>query len=207
MRESGELVEWDDDRGFGFVRADAGGDRLFVHVKSIRRIATRPRAGDRLTFARGVGRDSRPAAINAEIAGANPLPPPTRPGLPPEVASGNPRAAWRLGAAGLLLAILLCATLAARVPGWLVIAYLGAGVVSIAAYWLDKRAAEAGQWRISEATLHGIDFAGGIIGGLAAQALLRHKTSKPDFGLVTGRVVLIHIFGLAALIAGVFEVP
>lgn len=38
---SGELVQWNDERGFGFI---AGGDgkRYFVHISSIDRIANRP---------------------------------------------------------------------------------------------------------------------------------------------------------------------
>lgn len=48
------------------------GERLFVHIKSIQRIATRPRIGDRLTFTRGTGPDGCPAVASAKI-GANPV--------------------------------------------------------------------------------------------------------------------------------------
>lgn len=54
-------------------------------------------------------------------------------------------------------------------------------------------------------TLHAIDLAGGIAGGLVAQALLIHKTSKAGFALVTFGIALIHAVALTALLAGAFE--
>lgn len=34
MRERGQLVQWNDARGFGFVQGDAGGGRIFVHISA-----------------------------------------------------------------------------------------------------------------------------------------------------------------------------
>jgi uncharacterized membrane protein YsdA (DUF1294 family) len=61
------------------------------------------------------------------------------------------------------------------------------------------------RWRTPERTLHAIDLAGGIAGGLVAQALLIHKTSKAGFALVTFGIALIHAVALTALLAGAFE--
>jgi uncharacterized membrane protein YsdA (DUF1294 family)/cold shock CspA family protein len=196
-RHHGELVDWDDDRGFGFIRADDG-QRLFVHIKSIRRIVNRPRAGDRMSFTVGNGHDGRPAAVNAEIVGANPLDGDAmRRGA---VVPRSPTATLRIGAAALLA---LAATAVAVIHGqslyWLPLLYLGAGVVGIAAYWLDKNAAEAGRWRIPENTLHLIDLCFGVAGGLLAQALLRHKTSKPSFAAVSFVILGVHLAALATL--------
>jgi uncharacterized membrane protein YsdA (DUF1294 family)/cold shock CspA family protein len=206
MSETGELIEWNDDRGFGFVRA-AGGERLFVHIKSIQRIATRPRIGDRLTFTRGTGRDGRPAVASAKILGANPVDPrAARRGI--TVPAQNPmraRTALRFAVAALLLALAFATALIGRGPIWVPVAYLVMGVVSIVAYWVDKRAAENDRWRTPERTLHAIDLAGGIAGGLVAQALLIHKTSKAGFALVTFGIALIHAVALTALLAGAFE--
>jgi uncharacterized membrane protein YsdA (DUF1294 family) len=96
------------------------------------------------------------------------------------------RLAWRLAAAVLLGAAVLVAVSLGRAPRWVAIGYLGIGVVSIALYWADKAAAERGAWRISEATLHAIDFAGGIIGGLLAQAPVLHLVALGalDLGFV-----------------------
>jgi uncharacterized membrane protein YsdA (DUF1294 family) len=82
---------------------------------------------------------------------------------------------------------------------WLPAVYLLVGAVSMLAYWLDKRAARAGRWRIRESWLHGLDLIGGIAGGLVAQELLRHKTSKQSFIVVTGLIAVGHIGALTWL--------
>jgi cold shock CspA family protein len=73
MRETGQLVDWNDERGFGFIRG-AGGERYFVHIKSIEHIATRPFSGDRVDFEKGVDQRGRPRAIKVRILGANSAP-------------------------------------------------------------------------------------------------------------------------------------
>ena len=62
------------------------------------------------------------------------------------------------------------------------------------AYRSDKRSAEAGEWRVPEATLHFIALIGGWPGAFLAQRAFRHKTSKASFQLVFWIVVLIHQF-------------
>ena len=69
-------------------------------------------------------------------------------------------------------------------------------------YWIDKRAARNGRWRVSETNLHAVDLCFGIIGGLAAQEIYRHKTVKPRFVATTWAIALIHVLGLAALALG-----
>lgn len=71
--------------------------------------------------------------------------------------------------------------------------YLLASVVTLAAYWLDKRAAAKGRWRTREKTLHGLAVAGGWPGALLGQRLLRHKTRKRGFQFVTWTIVLAHV--------------
>ena len=197
----GELVEWDDARGFGFIRPDGERDWVFIHIKSIKRIVNRPRPGDRLRFNVGVGRDGRSSAVNAEIIGANPVDPRAaqRGRVAPAPASlSSVRPALTLAITALVAAVLVVAP----ASSWLALLYLGAGVISIAAYWIDKRAAESSSWRIPEKTLHLIDIGFGIAGGLIAQHLLRHKTSKASFATVTYGIAALHLVGLVALAAG-----
>ena len=33
MRLKGTLIEWNDDRGFGFLEPERGGERAFCHIK------------------------------------------------------------------------------------------------------------------------------------------------------------------------------
>lgn len=81
--------------------------------------------------------------------------------------------------------------------GW----YLVVSVVSIAQYWLDKRAAVRGGWRISERTLLVTDLLGGWPGGLLARRWLRHKTRKGSYRLRFALVVAVHIAIWAAFVA------
>lgn len=195
-RQHGELVQWNDERGFGFIAGDDG-ERSFVHISDIGRIATRPCAGDRVSFTLGRGSDGRPAAKEVRIAGANPLNlEARRRGAPAPAAPGI---GGRWVTAGFIVLLALVDWLVGRAPVWLPVVYLVLGLVSIAVYWFDKRAAEADRWRVSEKSLHLIDAIGGIAGGLVAQQLLRHKTSKQSFIVVTVLIAVAHVAVLASL--------
>lgn len=67
------------------------------------------------------------------------------------------------------------------------------GVVAFVAYWRDKRAAVRGAWRVKEATLHWIGAAGGWVGALVAQRVLRHKRKKASFWVVTWGTGVVHV--------------
>ncbi len=180
-----------------------------MHIKSIARIVNRPRVGDRIGFDLGKDRNGRPEAVNAHILGANPVDKRMRErGIE---AHDNPHERWtyglvvRLVAAVTILGLALFEVSFGGAPTWLLWLYIGVGALSAGNYWVDKRAALADRWRTSEAKLHGLDFVGGIVGGLLAQVGLRHKTSKPEFSFVTAGIVFVHVAGLAALIAGYYE--
>lgn len=201
MRKSGQLVDWNDDRGFGFIR-DAEGQRYFVHIKSISRIATRPLIGDQLDFDAVTDWQGRPRATNARIRGANPAP--SRAvrsrGRPPAATAQrfDPRP-WL--AAGLL--VLLGYDLALGLaPLWLGAAYLVMGALSFGLYASDKHYAQTDQWRISETMLHSIDLGFGIVGGLLAQSRFRHKTAKPGFALLTWCLAGLHLLWLGGIAIG-----
>lgn len=202
MAENGQLVQWNDERGFGFIEA-GNGQRHFVHVSSIGRIATRPRIGDSVTFEPHRGSDGRLQARSVRILGANPAPSfATR-------ARGEPAKAtnldWRLPFVLGLLAILAAGFALGRIPLALILGYFGMGLVSLIAYRMDKHFATTGQWRISEATLLGLDLCLGVMGGLLGQALFRHKTRKPGYVAATVLILAAHLAGLAAFAGGFFD--
>ena len=112
----------------------------------------------------------------------------------------RPGNVWRLAIAGLLSCVLLLGVILGRVPGWLLIYASILGAVSAVAYWIDKRAAMRGDWRVPENRLHALDLIGGVAGGLVAQVVLRHKTSKPEFGAVSATIAALYLGALGELI-------
>ena len=57
-------------------------------------------------------------------------------------------------------------------------------VLAYCFYAADKKKAKKGKWRIPEATLLGLSFFGGAIGGYLAMQTLRHKTKHWYFHAV-----------------------
>ena len=72
-------------------------------------------------------------------------------------------------------------------------------VVTFVVYGWDKRQAKRQGWRVSERTLHTLEFLGGWPGAWAAQRWLRHKSSKRSYRVVFGGIVLLHVAGASGL--------
>ena len=82
--------------------------------------------------------------------------------------------------------------------------YAVMSALAFALYAADKRRAERGAWRISEATLHAVEMLGGWPGALLAQRIIRHKRRKPAYMLVFWAIVIVHVAAWAWL-AGAFR--
>jgi uncharacterized membrane protein YsdA (DUF1294 family)/cold shock CspA family protein len=205
-RETGELIDWKDDRGFGFIRRPSGAETIFVHIRSIRRNGERPRVGDRMSYSVGVGKGGRSVATDVDIVSSDPKAAAAageagkieRPKATATLLSG------RVWAAAVLLALLAANIILARLPVWVAGLYLIASVTSFCTYWIDKRAANAKISRTPESTLHTIDLVFGVIGGLLAQHILRHKTFKKGYVFETGVIAAIHILMLGLVLLRVF---
>ena len=73
-------------------------------------------------------------------------------------------------------------------------AYLVAiNAFSFGAFAMDKAAAESGRWRIKESTLLFLALAGGSLGALSAQQVLRHKTRKQPFRSILIGIAVLHV--------------
>jgi uncharacterized membrane protein YsdA (DUF1294 family) len=101
--------------------------------------------------------------------------------------------AW-LGLAGCLLIPVGALLRQAAVMDWRLLLGIPclASAAAYVAYGLDKQRAEAGEWRISEATLHALEMLGGWPGGFLAQRRFRHKISKPSYLAVFWLTVALH---------------
>ncbi|MCC6971903.1 MAG: DUF1294 domain-containing protein [Phycisphaerales bacterium] len=69
------------------------------------------------------------------------------------------------------------------------------GLVTFAAFWLDKRRAARAERRIPERTLHTLELLGGWGGAIAAMLLVRHKNRKVSYWLVTAMIAAAHLAG------------
>ena len=110
----------------------------------------------------------------------------------------------RTAAATLMTLLILWAIGTGKAPEWIGLLYAAMGAGSALLYRFDKLYALSGKYRVSENNLHVVDMAFGIIGGLAAQEVYRHKTVKPRFVATTWAIALAHTLGLAALAFGWF---
>jgi uncharacterized membrane protein YsdA (DUF1294 family)/cold shock CspA family protein len=168
--KQGKLVQWNGSKGFGFIQSEAG-ERVFVHISTLKRAGYfRPKAGDMVWFEQGSDAKGRVQAVN--IA--------PKKGGKPAVVSGAKKDLIDYLMYGLLpLFLLMVLSSSAR---WLLLAIsAGSSALVFAMYWLDKRQAANGGWRVPEANLHLVSLCGGWPGAWLAQQTLRHKTQKTTF--------------------------
>lgn len=194
----GQVVEWNDEKGYGFIR-DGEGARLFFHATDVQAGNPRPMPGDLVVFDVAPGRDGRPSARPVRMLNTSVVARPSGGDRPTPPAQAIPRYA----AAAVLALAVFSGTAVGEFPTWLPLLYVVMGGLSFAVYWYDKSAAMSDAWRVPETTLHTIDMLSGIIGALVAQVVLRHKTRKTSFAAVTGAIVLVHAAVAAAVLAGV----
>lgn len=120
---TGKMVEWNDQKGFGFLQV--GNKRVFLHRNDFAERHKRPEVGDLIRFTPGKDAQGRPCAQNAE-----------------HVNDGGRITLTAL----VVLAGLLCLPVAAAVQRrgavfWLAGAAVVMGLLSYAAYAHDKRCA------------------------------------------------------------------
>ena len=188
MRYQGRLSDWNDDKGFGFVVPNGGGDKAFVHIKAFARASRRPIVGDIITYA--VARDPRGRLqATAILFAGKPKPVDDR---------ASPR--WYGPAFALLFgAVLTGAVLTERLTMTVLVAYAARSGIAFIAYGIDKSAAKAGRQRTPEVTLHFLGLLCGWPGALLAQRMFRHKSRKREFQTTFWATVVINIAVLILL--------
>jgi uncharacterized membrane protein YsdA (DUF1294 family)/cold shock CspA family protein len=228
-REKGILEDWHDARGFGFIRRPGAAGKIYVHMKSIGKSNERPKPGDELTYEVGTGTNGRPAALKARIVepprlraatgSARQSGTQTSPASPtaeihstPTPASkarreprpGMRRISMRTAAAATIIALIGNNVMLDLLPEWVGLLYIVGGIAAFLFYKADKRAAEKREWRAPERRLHLADLTFGIVGGLLAQHVLRHKTYKPGFVTITALITALHVLTLGLIMFGVY---
>lgn len=186
-RFSGVLKTWNDDRGFGFIEPDLGGQQIFVQIKAFRNQAGRPQTNQRVSFEVELNREGKKRARNVDVPRSAGISRPRNKARPAQWGTA------RLFAIPAFLVVVWIVAMLWRVPGWFGLFYLVASVICFTAYALDKSAARAGNWRTAEQTLLFLGLMGGWPGAIVAQQVFRHKSNKASFRAAFWISVLINV--------------
>ena len=184
MRFDGNLRYWNDGRGFGFIEPTQGGQEKFVHIKAFESRSARPEIGLHVTFEVELNAEGKKHARRVQVRRAVHATKPGRGGSPAQWGTAS------YFAIPAFLVLYLVTAVVWRVPGWVAGLYVALSVCLVANA-VDKSAAVAGRWRLSESVLLSLGLAGGRPGAIVAQQVLRHKSNKVEFrSAFWGRVVL-----------------
>ncbi len=185
MKWQGKIINWNDDRGFGFVKPNGGGDRAFVHIKSFISRSHRPVNGDVIVYEIIRDKNNRNKAVNIRFAKDL-----TK--LKNRKVSNN---GSKFGFVFILcfFIVILVSTITKKLPIFVVGIYVVVSLITFIIYALDKSAAQSGSWRTKENSLHLLSLIGGWPGAYFAQNKLRHKSSKQEFKIVYRLTVLINL--------------
>ena len=206
-KQQGQVKKWQDDKGFGFIETE-NGDSLFFHINEFK-ARRRPDVGEQVVFT--LGRDNqgrmqakdvqelkfvqqKMAKKNQQIRQRN-----HKRSAQAEFEAGQKKRLF-LGAGfyGVLILLVVMDKLNWLVVGW----YAALGVITYTMYAKDKAAAQNGDWRTPESTLHLLSILGGWVGALIAQTYLRHKSQKTEFRMTYYLTVVINMAGLLFVLAG-----
>jgi uncharacterized membrane protein YsdA (DUF1294 family)/cold shock CspA family protein len=185
VRFQGRISNWNDEKGYGFVSPNGGGDRAFVHIKAFAGRRRRPVDGDVITYA--VAKDER-NRLRAEDVRYPHRPIPVTNRISPRYT-----ALLIVAFAAVVAALSLLGKTAFFVP----FMYLAASAVTFLVYGFDKSAAMNNRWRTPESTLHILGLIGGWPGALMAQQIFRHKSKKAEFRVIFWLTVVVNCAALA----------
>ena len=206
-KQQGVVKKWQDDKGFGFIETETGA-AVFFHVSEFK-AQRRPTIGEQVVFT--VGQDSqgrlqakqvqelgfvqqKMAQKNSQIRQRN-----AKRSHQAEFEAGQKkRLVLGLGFYAILALLAVMQKISWLVVGW----YFVLGLITYGMYAKDKAAAQSGEWRTPESTLHLLSILGGWVGAMVAQTYLRHKSQKPEFRMTYYLTVVINLAILLFIMAG-----
>jgi len=185
LRLKGKLIKWHEDKAFGFIAPNGGGNNVFIHKKVLSNRKRTPKVNDVITFSIVKDKQGRYCADEATFSGDK---------LKKKQDKKLNR--FSIVLSFLFLSLLITAYLLGYLPQKLVLIYFGASVITYLTYAFDKSKAQRGKWRTQESTLHLFALVGGWPGAAVAQQLLRHKSQKKAFRVGFWFTVVVNLAAL-----------
>lgn len=202
MRDQGRLVEWFDDKGYGFIQPNDGSkDRVFLHIKDFARPGPRPILGCALEYIVQLDAQGRFKAKQVTYLKASQSKAQQR--------NHQKTAQYQTSAklkpmqifSVLYIIILVILTVMHKLSSLVLLFII---VINAMTYWMyaqDKEAAQQGNRRVPENTLHLLSFLGGWPSAWLAQEKLRHKTQKQPFRKIYFCTIVFNILLILWLIS------
>lgn len=190
MRLTGKLVNWNNEKAFGFIAPNGGGNQVFIHKTGFSNRKRIPQVNDVITFSVIKDKQGRFCADDAIYAGEKRV-----------IKQDKKLNMFSVMLSTTFLGLLAIAAIIEHLPKNLVMGYFAMSIITFIAYALDKSKARRGAWRTPESTLHSLALAGGWPGAIIAQQALRHKSKKVAFKVVLWLTVAINILILTWLLS------
>ena len=202
MRDQGRLVEWFDDKGYGFIQPnDSSKDRVFLHIKDFARQGPRPITGCALEYVVQLDGQGRYKAKQVTYLKASQTQKKSHQQPKPQKnKSANNLQPMQIACVTYIVIIALMTI--SGVLNSMVLLFIS--IINALTYWMyaqDKEAAQSGNRRVPENTLHTLAFLGGWPAAWLAQQRLRHKTQKQPFRKIYFCTIAFHILLICWLIS------
>ncbi len=178
MQHKGRITTWKDDKGFGFITPEQGGEQVFFHVSDVTNKQYRPSVDTLVTYTLTYDDRQHPRAINVQLT--------TIPTYPTAIVVP-------LFVCGVVLVAMIGATFLLKKSPLIPSAYVLVSIFTFLAYYIDKSSAMRTAWRVPERRLHILELLGGWPGALVAQHYYRHKTTKLSYQVSYWMIVVIHV--------------
>lgn len=187
MYTQGKIVSWDVSKGFGFARTLQAKQDVFVHISDFDASEYLPVVDQEISFILKQLDDGKFRAEEITFCGKK------RQRRPKQIGKFVPLVLISF------MAFLLFTTQTGKLPSVVALYYLLMSGITYFSYARDKRAAIAGNWRVSEFSLQLQSLLGGWPGAWFAQLNLRHKSKKQSFKWLFYITVLANLGALSWL--------
>lgn len=193
MRDQGRLVEWFDDKGYGFIQPhDQTKQKVFLHIKSFSKKGPRPIIGCALDYTITVDQQGRFCAQDVVYIRK----------IQKKVAVENQQPVSKMVYFIVIYAVcILVLSTMHQLPALYIPILILVNAVTYYFYKKDKTAAQQNGWRVEEKNLHLLAFLGGWPMAWYAQQHLRHKTKKDTFQKMYIVSIVLNIVLVAFLVS------